>query len=96
MKSMYDVLQGPCLTEKSNILQELHGIVVLNVNPKANKFQIRNAVEELFDVKVKSVKTVKTKGKGKRVGMKSIGTTSDRKKAYVTLSEGEINFLDEL
>ncbi len=96
MKSIYDVIKGPCLTEKSNLLQEMNGTVVLNVNPAANKFQIKTAVEKLFAVKVKSVNTVKIRGKKKRVGLRSFGTTSDVKKAYITLSEGEINFLDEL
>ncbi len=49
----------------------------------------------MFNVKVKDVKTAKIHGKKKRVG-KTVGFTSDWKKAYVTLSEGKINFADEL
>ncbi|MFP7754892.1 50S ribosomal protein L23 [Thermodesulfobacteriota bacterium B35] len=96
MKVLYDVVKSPCLTEKSNILQELQGTVVFRVNPRANKIEIKQAVENLFNVKVASVRTATMRGKKKRVGIKSVGRTSDWKKAYITLSEGEINFLDEL
>jgi len=95
MKNLYDVLQGPRLTEKASILQETEGKVVLRVNPKANKIDIKMAVEKMFNVKVKDVKTARMHGKRKRVG-RFIGSTDDWKKAYVTLSEGEINFTDEL
>ncbi len=96
MKVLYDVVKSPCLTEKSNILQELQGTVVFKVNPRANKIEIKQAVENLFNVKVASVRTANMHGKRKRVGIKSAGMTSNWKKAYITLSEGEINFLDEL
>ncbi len=96
MKVLYDVVKSPCLTEKSNILQELQGTVVFKVNPRANKIEIKQAVENLFNVKVASVRTANMHGKRKRVGLKSVGMTSDWKKAYITLSEGEINFLEEL
>lgn len=96
MKVLYDVLKSPCLTEKSNALQEIQGTVVFKVDRRANKIEIKQAVENYFNVKVASVKTTTMRGKRKRVGLKSIGRTNDWKKAYVTLSEGEINFLDEL
>ena len=96
MKVLYDVVKSPCLTEKSNILQELQGTVVFKVNPRANKIEIKQAVENLFNVKVASVRTANMHGKKKRVGIKSVGMTSNWKKAYITLSEGEINFLEEL
>ncbi len=95
MKNLYNVLKGPCLTEKASLLQEEEGQVVFNVHPKANKIEIKRAVELIFNVKVKDVRTANMHGKQKRVG-KTIGFTSDWKKAYVTLSEGEINFVDEL
>ena len=95
MKNIYSVLQGPCLTEKAALLQEVDGKVVFKVHPKANKIEVKNAVELMFDVKVKDVKTVSMRGKKKRVG-KTVGFTNDWKKAYVTLSEGTINFADEL
>ena len=96
MKELHNIIKSPCLTEKSNILQELQGTVVFKVDPRANKIEIKQAVEQLFNVKVSNVKTVSVHGKQKRVGIKSVGRTSNWKKAYITLSEGEINFLDEL
>ncbi len=95
MKDIYTVLKGPCLTEKAALLQEDDGKVVFKVHPKANKIEIKQAVEKMFNVKVKDVRTANMHGKQKRVGQK-IGFTSDWKKAYVTLLEGEINFADEL
>jgi large subunit ribosomal protein L23 len=95
MKNIYSVLQGPCLTEKAALLQEGNGKVLFKVHPKANKIEVKKAVELMFNVKVKDVQTARIHGKKKRVG-KTIGFTSDWKKAYVTLSEGKINFADEL
>ena len=96
MKVLFDVIKGPCLTEKSNLLQEIEDTVVFKVNPRANKIEIKKAVEDLFNVKVRGVRTSMVHGKKRRVGIKSTGRTSDWKKAYITLSEGKINFLDEL
>ena len=96
MKVLYDVVKRPSLTEKSNLLQETQGTVVFKVDRHANKIEIKRAVEELFNVKVRTVRTAMFHGKKRRVGLKSTGLTHDWKKAYVTLSEGEINFLDEL
>ena len=95
MKNIYGVLQGPCLTEKANLCQEVDGKVIFKVHPKANKIEVKKAVEKMFNVKVRDVNTAKIHGKQKRVG-KTVGFTSDWKKAYVTLSEGKINFTDEL
>lgn len=95
MKNQYDVLQGPCLTEKASLMQEIDGKVVFKVHPKANKIDIKTAVERMFNVKVDNVRTATLHGKQKRVG-RQIGYTSNWKKAYVTLAEGEINFADEL
>lgn len=95
MRNAHAILQGPCLTEKANLQQEVGNKVVFKVHPDANKIEIRQAVESMFKVKVRDVKTVSVPGKQKRVG-KFIGRTQDWKKAYVTLAEGEINFVDEL
>jgi large subunit ribosomal protein L23 len=95
MKNIYSVLQGPCLTEKAALMQERDEKIVFKVHPKANKIEVKNAVELMFNVKVKDVRTVNLHGKKKRVG-KTVGFTNDWKKAYVTLSEGTINFADEL
>jgi len=82
----YDVIRKPIITEKSTMASE-HGAVVFEVAIDSNKPQIKEAVETLFGVKVKSVNTTITKGKTKRFrGIK--GTRKDVKKAYVTLEEG--------
>jgi large subunit ribosomal protein L23 len=96
MKGIYNVIKGPCLTEKGNILQDTQNKVVFEVDTRANKIEIKKAVESLFNVTVSKVTTANMTGKQKRVGAKSIGRTSDWKKAYITLTEGKINFLDEL
>ena len=82
----YDVIRRPIITEKSTMASE-YGAVVFEVAIDSNKPQIKEAVEALFNVKVKAVNTVVAKGKNKRFrGTK--GTRKDVKKAYVTLEEG--------
>jgi len=96
MKNLFNVIKKPCLTEKGMSLQETHNQVVIKVDPRANKIEIRNAVEQLFDVKVSKVRTTNMHGKSKRLG-RHMGQTSDWKKAIVTLEEGhKIDFLEEL
>jgi len=96
MKALFDIVKSPCLTEKGNYLQETQGKVIFKVDRRANKIEIKKAVEILFNVKVSKISTSNVNGKQKRVGAKSTGKTSDWKKAYITLTEGKINFLDEL
>ena len=96
MKDLYQVIVGPVMTEKTNTINENEGKVVFKVARDANKIEIKQAVENLFDVKVGTVRTVNVHGKKRRVGAKSVGRTSDWKKAYITLTEGQINLLDEL
>jgi large subunit ribosomal protein L23 len=91
----YTIIKGPCLTEKGDQLQESYGKAVIKVDRNANKVEIKEAVEQIFNVKVATVRTTKVRGKQKRVG-KYLGRTSDWKKAYITLKEGKINFLEEL
>ena len=91
----YNVIKGPCLTEKGDQLQESFGKAVIKVDSKANKVEIKEAVEQIFNVKVANVRTVKVRGKLKRVG-RNMGRAPDWKKAYITLKEGKINFLEEL
>jgi len=82
----YDVIRKPIITEKTTMASE-NGAVVFEVAIDSNKPSIKEAVESLFDVKVKAVNTTITKGKSKRFrGM--LGIRSDVKKAYVTLEEG--------
>ena len=82
----YDVIVAPVITEKATTASE-HNQVVFMVAPKATKPQIKEAVEKLFDVKVKSVNTIVRKGKTK-VFRGSFGSQSDSKRAIVTLEEG--------
>ncbi|MBW2467340.1 MAG: 50S ribosomal protein L23 [Deltaproteobacteria bacterium] len=91
----YSVIKGPCLTEKNDQLQENYGKAVVKVDRNANKVEIKKAVEQIFNVKVANVRTTKVRGKQKRVG-RHMGRTPDWKKAYITLKEGKINFLEEL
>lgn len=88
MKSIYDVIKKPFFTEKGMDLKEKENKVLLEVNIKANKHEIREAMEEIFKVKVEKVATVRVRGKMKRYG-KSTGWRPDRKKAIVTLKKGE-------
>ena len=82
----YDVILSPVITEKATIASE-HNKVIFKVARTATKPQIKEAVEKLFDVKVKSVNTLTRKGKMKVFkGMR--GRQSDVKKAVVTLQEG--------
>ena len=78
-----DIIIAPVITEKSNDgMQE--GKYTFEVNKKATKVDITNAVEKLFEVKVLKVNTMTVKGKTKRVGY-HVGKTSDWKKAIVTI-----------
>ena len=91
----YSVIKGPCLTEKGDQLQENYGKAVIKVDRNANKIEIKEAVEQVFKVKVANVRTSKVRGKLKRVG-RHMGRSPDWKKAYITLKEGTINFLEDL
>ncbi len=82
----YDVIRKPVITEKATMASE-QGAVVFEVRRDASKPAIREAVESLFGVKVKSVNTTVTKGKQKRFRGVA-GTRNTVKKAYVTLEEG--------
>ncbi len=88
MKTLYDVIKRPVITEKSTGLKETQRVVVFEVAKAATKKEIKDAVEKLFKVKVEDVKTAVLPGKWKRIG-RSMGKTSSWKKAYVTLKEGE-------
>ncbi len=82
----YDVIRKPIITEKATMASESNA-VVFEVAIDANKPQIKEAVESLFNVKVKAVNTSITKGKVKRF-KGQLGKRKDVKKAYVTLEEG--------
>lgn len=94
MKHSYDVLRGPMLTEKGTLLKETDNKVMFKVAKSANKIEIRNAIEEIFKVKVDRVTTMNYMGKTKRMGRYE-GKRPDWKKAIVTLKEGEkLDFLE--
>ncbi|MCH2168020.1 MAG: 50S ribosomal protein L23 [Oceanicola sp.] len=82
----YDIVRKPVITEKATMASEANA-VVFEVSIDANKPQIKEAVENLFGVKVKAVNTTITKGKTKRFRGQP-GKRKDVKKAYVTLEEG--------
>ena len=85
-ESMRNVIKAPIITEKSAALAE-NNVITFKVDTKANKTQIKQAVETLFNVKVESVNTVNVKPKKKRVG-RYVGKTNRVKKAIVKLKEG--------
>ena len=82
----YDVILSPAITEKATLSSE-HNQVVFKVAKTATKPQIKEAIEKLFDVKVKSVNTLVRKGKVKAF-RGSLGSQSNTKRAIVTLEEG--------
>ena len=88
---MITILRKPLITEKATKVGHQNQYV-FEVAPDANKLQIRQAIKQMFDVDAVSVRTVRTKGKVKtrmtRQGMQ-VGKTNLKKKAYVTLKEGQ-------
>jgi large subunit ribosomal protein L23 len=83
-----DVIRRPLITEKTTVLREDGLTIVFEVARDANKIDIRRAVEQLLGAKVQSVRTALGHGKMKRQG-RFFGRRPDRKKAYVTLREGQ-------
>ena len=83
----HDIIIRPIVTEKSSSLME-HNKYTFEVHKSANKIQIRQAVEQIFKVKVLSVNTINIKGKPKRMGA-SLGKSRSWKKAIVALPEGQ-------
>ena len=82
-----DIIKAPIITEKTADLQQNNNTITFSVDTKANKTEIKQAVEKLFNVKVESVNTVNVRPKRKRVG-RYVGKTNKVKKAIVKLSEG--------
>ena len=82
-----DIILAPVITEKSSNLAANGNRIVFKVRKDANKVQIKQAIEKIFNVKVVKVNTINVKPKYKRVG-RYAGTTSRYKKAIVTLAEG--------
>ena len=85
MTKAFDIIQGPIITERTMSLKENFNKYTFKVAKTANKIEIKNAVEEIFKVKVACVNTINMKSKPKRLGMNA-GYTSAWKKAIVTLT----------
>lgn len=87
------IIIKPIISEKANYLTDLRGAYSFLVNPKANKIQVRKAIEVLYGVKVSDVRTMiyapKVSSKNTKKGLQ-VGKTSKLKKAIVTLVEGEV------
>jgi large subunit ribosomal protein L23 len=88
MKAYHHLIKGPIITEKTHSLKEANNKLTLRVAVKANKIEIRKAIEDLFKVKVLAVNTIQMMGKKKRIG-RTEGTRPNWKKAIVTLAPGE-------
>lgn len=87
MRNSRDVLRRPVISERSMDLQQENKYTFI-VDPDSNKIEIKHAVEELFKVTVTAVNTMNVKGKPKRMG-KFKGRTANKKKAIVTLKQGD-------
>ncbi len=84
-----EIIRRPLVTEKSTLQRESGAnIIAFEVDPDANKIEVKRAVEELFKVKVDEVRLANVRGKVKRLG-RWAGKRRDWRKAYVRLKEGE-------
>ena len=88
MKAYHYLIKGPIITEKTHTQRELANKLTFRVDIKANKIEIRKAIEDIFKVKVLGVNTIRVRGKQKRLG-RTQGRRPDWKKAVVTLAPGE-------
>ena len=86
MSNYRDIIKAPIITEKSSELAA-NNVITFSVDVRANKTQIKQAIEKIFNVKVDSVNTINVKPKKKRVG-RYVGKTNKVKKAIVKLKEG--------
>ena len=87
MNNAREIIVRPLVTEKSIKAEEAHNTVVFEVKKGSNKIQIKQAIEEIFNVKVESVNVVNVKPRTKRMG-KYVGKTNNLRKAYIKLKEG--------
>ena len=88
MMDLYSIIRKPMLTEKCHDLKEKYNQVAFQIDRRANKVQVKEAVEKIFKVKVKRVNVMNMAGKKKRLG-RNMGKRSDWRKAVVTLMPGE-------
>jgi large subunit ribosomal protein L23 len=84
----YQIIKRPVISEKTTQLNERDNKYVFEVDTRANKIQIKQAIEEVFKVGVTKVRTMRLRGKTKRVRI-HLGRTPERKKAIVTLKQGD-------
>jgi len=89
MKDIYQVIKNVRLSEKASLLQEQNNEIVLEVDRFANKLEIKQAVETIFDKKVVKVRTANYDGKVRRKRRADQGRTASYKKAFVRLADGE-------
>ncbi|MFO7556149.1 MAG: 50S ribosomal protein L23 [Desulfobacterales bacterium] len=90
----HDLIKRPLITEKTNIQKESYNQISFEIDRNANRVEVKKAVENIFNVKVASVRTVQVKGKIKRRG-RILGKRKDWKKAIVKLMPGErIDFFE--
>ena len=85
---IFQVIKEPHVTEKASLLKEGYNQISFKVHRRANKIEVKQAVEALFKTKVTDVRTVNMRGKRRRVG-RNMGKKSDWKKAIVRLAPGE-------
>ena len=93
MPTLHRTIVRPLVTEKSSVAYQEKGEYHFEVHPEATKPAIRQAIEQLFGVKVAGVWTSNQRGKTKRVGQ-TTGTRKNWKKAIVTLREGKIDIFE--
>ena len=85
---IYQVIKEPHITEKGTLQKEGYNQITFKVHKRANKIEIKRAVETFFKTKVLDVKTMSVRGKKRRMG-RNIGKKADWKKAVVKLAPGE-------
>ena len=88
-KEPYQIIQRPIITEKSTRLMDTDNKYVFRVDPRANKMEIGDAIEQLFNVKVVRVTTMNIRGKPRQLRFRQEGKRSNWKKAIVKLREGD-------
>jgi large subunit ribosomal protein L23 len=94
MRNSADIIKQVLLTEKGTLLSEVQNKYLFKVSMDANKVEIKRAVEELFNVRVMAVNTMRRKGKKKRTRTARFGTTAASKRAVVTLhADDSINLI---
>ena len=90
----YDIIRRPLITEKTNIQKEDFNQITFEVDRRANRVEIKRAIEKLFNVRVRTIRTIQVKGKVKQRG-RVVGKRRDWKKAIATLMPGErIDFFE--